>query len=91
MSVFFMAIWYIYVVPIGNMQWPFDIRSGHLVGICSGHLVYFMFLVYFSHFGMLYQEQSGNPCCSSRESATKALASVPLAAPDNMPITLLRY
>jgi hypothetical protein len=31
-------------------------------GIFCGHLVYFVvILVYFSHFGMLYQEKSGNP------------------------------
>jgi hypothetical protein len=31
-------------------------------GIFYGHLVYFVvFLVYFSHFGILYEEKSGNP------------------------------
>jgi hypothetical protein len=46
-----MAIWY-------NV-WPF--------GIMYGHLVYFgVILVYFSRFGMLYHEKSGNPGSSSK-------------------------
>jgi hypothetical protein len=59
--IYFMAIWYI--------LWPFGIFCGHLVyfwlfGIFYGHLVYFRlftYVVYFSRFGLLYQEKSGNP------------------------------
>jgi hypothetical protein len=36
-------------------------------GIFYAPLIYFVaILVYFSHFGMLYQEKSGNPCQKSR-------------------------
>jgi hypothetical protein len=46
MLVYFVAIWY-YLSPYG---------------IVCGHWVYYMvILVYFSRFGMLYPEKSGNP------------------------------
>jgi hypothetical protein len=58
----------VYFTAISNILRPFVIFCGHLlyfVAICyiiCGHLLYFVvILVYFSHFGMLYQEKSGNP------------------------------
>jgi hypothetical protein len=45
--VYFVAFWYI--------LWPFGIFCGHLV------YVFYDYLVYFSRFGILYQEKSGNP------------------------------
>jgi hypothetical protein len=45
--VYFVAIWYI--------LWPFGIFCGHLAYLLYVHLVYF------SRFGMLDQEKSGNP------------------------------
>jgi hypothetical protein len=38
-----------------HILWPFGICILWTFGIFYGHLVYF------SHFGMLYQEKSGNP------------------------------
>jgi hypothetical protein len=62
----FMAFWCI--------LWPFGIFCDHLVyfvaiweilwpfGISCDYLVYFVVIWYiFPHFGMLYQEKSGNP------------------------------
>jgi hypothetical protein len=45
----------VYFTAIGNMLWPF--------GIFCGHLVYFVVIwcIYFSRFGILDQEKSGNP------------------------------
>jgi hypothetical protein len=37
----------VYFTAIGNILWPFGIFCGHLE--------------YFPHFGILYQEKSGNP------------------------------
>jgi hypothetical protein len=43
----FMTIWY--------TLWPSALFYGHLVPICCGHLLYY------PHFGKLYQEKSGKP------------------------------
>jgi hypothetical protein len=48
----------VYFTAIGNILCPF--------GIFRGHLVYFVVIWYISpHFGILYQEKSGNPGVSS--------------------------
>jgi hypothetical protein len=51
-----MAIWSI-LRPFGHLAilWPFDIFYGYLV--------------YFSRFGMLYQEKSGNPAPQLKRAA----------------------
>jgi hypothetical protein len=56
-----MAIWYIYIygylvhfITIRYILWPSGIFCGYS-GIFAGYLVYF------SRFGMFYQEKSGNP------------------------------
>jgi hypothetical protein len=58
---------FVYCTAIWYFVWPFGILYGHLVfymaiwyilwpfGIFYGHLVFF------SSFGMLHQEESGNP------------------------------
>jgi hypothetical protein len=64
----FLAIWYVYF-------WPFGMYIfGHLVCIFLAiwYVYFWQFgisygnLVYFSRFGTLYLEKSGNPCLSTR-------------------------
>jgi hypothetical protein len=55
MLVYFMAIWCI--------LWQFGRYYGNLVGVMAFCIFYGHF-VYFSSFGMLHQEKSGNPGCS---------------------------
>jgi hypothetical protein len=65
-----MTTWYIYILVIYYILWPFGICYGHLVHICYGHLGFVMVIWYtyfvvfwyiFTRFETLYQEKSGNP------------------------------
>jgi hypothetical protein len=65
----FMDIWSILWTFGLHILWTFGLIYGHLVyfmGIWSILLTYCIFcgnLVQFSRFGMMYQEESGNPGC----------------------------
>jgi hypothetical protein len=63
MLTYFLSVWYI--------SWPSGIVYGHLVGMFVGYLAYF------SRFGILYREKSGNPDCE-QEAVTTRRALLPL-------------
>jgi hypothetical protein len=61
-------------MAISSIFHPFSKFCGHLVHIFYGHLVFFftaiwyilwLFGIYFSRFGTLYQEKSGNPALNA--------------------------
>jgi hypothetical protein len=52
--VYFAAIYVVYYLAIWSILRPFSILFGHLV-------LFYGYLVYFSRFGMLCKEKSGNP------------------------------
>jgi hypothetical protein len=65
-----MAIWYCF--------WPFGIFM--IIWYCFWPFVIFMVIWYiFSHFGMLYQEKSGNPAGQ----LSKKYVRTKIAAPEN--------
>jgi hypothetical protein len=45
----------VYFIAMLSILWLFGVFFGHLVYVSYGYLVYF------PHFGKLYQEKSGNP------------------------------
>jgi hypothetical protein len=56
-------VYFLPKIPISEcFGWPWNGKYWYILWpfvIFYGHLMYFM--VYLSHFGMLYQEKSGNP------------------------------